>query len=283
MMDEIAEAISKPEFLEVSHTDFHNHISLINNIVSEDKLEILAEFDNSLSTEANISEIERLIDGKSGESITEKKLTSSSRNMTSNARQVNFDEIDIENCYRSSLQKKKMAEEIRFLREQISEKNFIIRSLFSLKLSNREEDNLFHKVRKNTNGKDIPESCINDEIPEYKCVNDVKDDIALHKKNNYNQNTDEGSNNLSTTSINNYKISGNNAIRTTETPNNNDVIVIYDNLAAPTRKEKFRTNTASFKLVSAETELNTRKNSSPIICELIHLLLLKPLVVNHLV
>ena len=151
-----------------------------------------------------------------------------------------------------------MAEEIKFLRDQISEKKFIIRSLFSLKLSNREENNLFHKVRKNTNGKDIPESCINDEIPEYKCVNDVKDDIALHKKNNYNQNTDEGSNNLSTTSINNYKTSENNANRTTEASNNNDVI--NDNLAAPTLKEKFRTNTASFKLVSTETELNKRKN-----------------------
>ena len=128
-----------------------------------------------------------------------------------------------------------------------------------MKLSNREEDSLFHKVRKNTNGKDISESCINDEIPECKCVNGpIKDDIALHKKNYYNQNTDEGSNNLSTTSINNYKISGNNAIRTTETPNNNDVIVIYDNLAAPTRKEKFRTNTTSFKLGSTETELNKR-------------------------
>ena len=89
--------------------------------------------------------------------------------------------------------------------------------------------------------------------------------ILLYIK-KYNQNTDEGSNNLSTTSINNYKTSGNNAIRTTETPNNNDVI--YDNLAAPTRKEKFRTNTASFKLGSTETELNKRKNSSPIICEL---------------
>ena len=124
-----------------------------------------------------------------------------------------------------------------------------------MKLSNRAEDNLFHKVRKNNNLKNISETCINDEIPECKCVNSpIKDDIALHKKNNYNQNTDEGSNNLSTTSINNYKISGNNAIRTTETPNNNDVIVIYDNLAAPTRKEKFRTNTASFKLGSTETE-----------------------------
>ena len=42
MVDGIVEVIRKPEFLEVSHTDFYNHISLINNIVSEDKLEILA-------------------------------------------------------------------------------------------------------------------------------------------------------------------------------------------------------------------------------------------------
>ena len=46
-----------------------------------------------------------------------------------------------------------MAEEIKFLREQLSENKIIIRSLFSLKLSNREEENLFHKARKNTNGK----------------------------------------------------------------------------------------------------------------------------------
>ena len=77
MVDGIVEVISKPEFLEVSHTDFYNHISLINNIVGEGKLEILAEFDNSSSAEASISEIEWLIDEKSGESITEKKITSS--------------------------------------------------------------------------------------------------------------------------------------------------------------------------------------------------------------
>ena len=58
MVDGIVEVTSKPEFLEASHTDFYNHISLINNIVSKDKLEILEEFDNSSSTEANISEIE---------------------------------------------------------------------------------------------------------------------------------------------------------------------------------------------------------------------------------
>ena len=48
-----------------------------------------------------------------------------------------------------------MTEEIKFLREQKSEKKFIIKSLFSLKLSNHEKNNLFHKVRKNTNVKDI--------------------------------------------------------------------------------------------------------------------------------
>ena len=173
MVDGIVEVISKPEFLEVSHTDFYNHISFINNIVSEYKLEILAKLDSSSGTEANAIEIERLIDEKSGESITantEKKITSWSRNMTN---KVNFDEINIENCYRSScqaLQNKKMAEEINFF-------------LFLLKLSNREEDNLFHKVRKNTNGKNISESCINDEIPVCKCVKGpIKYDIPLHKK-----------------------------------------------------------------------------------------------------
>ena len=173
MVDGIVEVISKPEFLEVSHTDFYNHISFINNIVSEYKLEILAKLDSSSGTEANAIEIERLIDEKSGESITantEKKITSWSRNMTN---KVNFDEINIENCYRSScqaLQNKKMAEEINFF-------------LFLLKLSNREEDNLFHKVRKNTNGKNISESCINNEIPVCKCVKGpIKYDIPLHKK-----------------------------------------------------------------------------------------------------
>ena len=173
MVDGIVEVISKPQFLEVSHTDFYNHISFINNIVSEYKLEILAKLDSSSGTEANAIEIERLIDEKSGESITantEKKITSWSRNMTN---KVNFDEINIENCYRSScqaLQNKKMAEEINFF-------------LFLLKLSNREEDNLFHKVRKNTNGKNISESCINDEIPVCKCVKGpIKYDIPLHKK-----------------------------------------------------------------------------------------------------
>ena len=43
MLDGIAEVIIKPEFLEVSHTDFYSHISLIYNIISEEKLKILAD------------------------------------------------------------------------------------------------------------------------------------------------------------------------------------------------------------------------------------------------
>ena len=87
-MDGLVEVISKQEFWEflgVSHSDFYSHVSVINNIANDDKLEILAEFDNSLSVEAHSSEIERFIGGKFGELITaytEKKMTSLSRNMT---------------------------------------------------------------------------------------------------------------------------------------------------------------------------------------------------------
>ena len=75
-----------------------------------------------------------------------------------------------------------MAEEIKFLRQQTKknkkdEKNFIIRILFSLKLSNREDGNLL----KNTNSKNMSESCLYDEIPECKYVNGpTKSDIALY-------------------------------------------------------------------------------------------------------
>ena len=97
---------------------------------------MLAEFDSSSSTEASVSEIERLIDEKSGKSITantEKKIISSSRNMTSKACQVNFDKINIENCYRSScqtLENKQMAEKINFFREQISQKKILLEVSF---------------------------------------------------------------------------------------------------------------------------------------------------------
>ena len=110
----------------------------------------------------------------------------------------------------------------------------------------------------------MSESGIDDEILRCRCVNGpIKDDIALLKKNNYNQDTDEDSNNISTTSINNCKTtaSQNNVIRTMETPNNKDAI--NDDLAAPTRTKKFRINTTPFKSDSTETEFNKIKNSSP--------------------
>ena len=83
MVDGIVEVTSKPGFLEVSHTDFCSHISLINNIVIEDQLQTLAEFDSSSSTKA--SEIQRFIDETFGKIITantEEKITSLSRHLT---------------------------------------------------------------------------------------------------------------------------------------------------------------------------------------------------------
>ena len=56
-----------------------------------------------------------------------------------------------ETCFKSGcqdLQNKQMAEEIKFLREQKKEKNFIIRVLFLLKLSNLEEANLPYRLKK---------------------------------------------------------------------------------------------------------------------------------------
>ena len=99
MVDGIVEVISKSEFREISHTDFYSHISLITNIVSEDNLEILPEFENSSNTEANASEIQQFIHENSGEIITantEKKISLLSKNMTNKECQVNFDKMNIE-------------------------------------------------------------------------------------------------------------------------------------------------------------------------------------------
>ena len=64
---------------------------------------------------------------------TEKKITSLLRKMTNKACQVNFDEINNDNYYRSgwqTLQNKTMAEEIKFLREQINEKKLLLAVYF---------------------------------------------------------------------------------------------------------------------------------------------------------
>ena len=81
--------------------------------------------------------------------------------------------------------------------------------------------------------------------------------IKIIKTNNCKQNTDEDSNNLSATLINNCETSENNVIRTTETPNNNDVL--NDDLSAATPKKKFPTNTTPFKLGSTKPNLIKEK------------------------
>ena len=71
--------------------------------------------------------------------------------MTNKACQVNLDGMNIETCYRcgsQALQNKKWLRKLYFLREQKDEKNFIVRVLFSLKLSNREEGNLSYRLKK---------------------------------------------------------------------------------------------------------------------------------------
>ena len=112
----------------------------------------------------------------------------------------------------------------------------------------------------------MSESWINDGIPDRKCANGtIKSDIALHEKNNYNKNTDEDSNNLSTTPINNCKTttSENNIIRTTETTdNNNDVI--NDDLAARTLRKKFPTNTTTYHLSLVRLKPNLINENTPL-------------------
>ena len=130
-----------------------------------------------------------------------------------------------------------------------------------MKLSNREEYDLSY-----TNIKNMYESCINDEIPEFKCVNGpMKSDIALHKKKTIITKTQMKTQTIFRV-LQCRKASENNVIRTTETPNDNDVL--NDDLATPTPKKKFPTKTTPSKLGLTETEFNKRKNSSPMILEL---------------
>ena len=87
MADGCPEVISKPEFLEVSYTDFQSHVSLI-NIINEGKLELLTEFD-VLSTEANASLKERLINQEFDEIITannDRKMISLLKNTSNKAK-----------------------------------------------------------------------------------------------------------------------------------------------------------------------------------------------------
>ena len=122
----------------------------------------MAEIGNLLSTEVNATVIGEFTDEKFDEVITasgkNKKISSLSKHMTNKACQVNFEKRCIETCFKSgcqTLQNKNIAEESKFLREQINKKNFIIRWLFSMKLSNGEEDNFPYKIKTNANRKNI--------------------------------------------------------------------------------------------------------------------------------
>ena len=75
------------------------------------------------------------------------------------------------------------------------------------------------------------------------------------KTNNYRQNTDEDSNNLSVTSINNCETSEN-VLRTTETPNND---TLNDDLAAPTPKKNFQPTPHHSNSVQLKTNLIKEK------------------------
>ena len=76
MADERVEVINKPEFLEASDCDFYSHLSLLNNIVDVDKLDILMNKNDVTHSEANSSDLERYINQKFDKIIianTEKK------------------------------------------------------------------------------------------------------------------------------------------------------------------------------------------------------------------
>ena len=77
MADERVEVINKPEFLEASDSHrSYSHLSLLNNIVDVDKLDILMDKNDVTHSEANTSDLERYINQKFDKIIianTEKK------------------------------------------------------------------------------------------------------------------------------------------------------------------------------------------------------------------
>ena len=106
--------------------------------------------------------------------LTPRKNSHRFEEYVNKACQANFDKINIENCHGSGcrvLQNKKLVEKIKFFRQQINEKNFIIRSLFPLKLPHRVKKIIFLTyVEKKINSKNQSESCIVNEIPVCKFV-----------------------------------------------------------------------------------------------------------------
>ena len=149
MADERIQVISKPEFLEVSDCDFYSHLSFLNDIVDVDKLDILMDKNDVTHSEANTSDLERYINQKFDEIIianTEKKVCKSHQLhksgkylQTSNEDSFKLKYLELENT--------RMATEIKFLRDQILEKDFVIRSLFMSKSVNRDNDDFSRNIK----------------------------------------------------------------------------------------------------------------------------------------
>ena len=183
--DERIQVINKPEFLEVSDCDFYSHLSFLNNIVDVDKLDILMDKNDVTHSEANTSDLERYINQKFDEIIianTEKKVCKSHQLhksdkycQTSNEDSFKLKYLELENT--------RMATEIKFLRDQILEKDFIIRSLFMSKSVNRDNDDFSRNIKNRVDN-----------------VNKIVTPSSPHK----NINTDKNVNNSNIQSNNNF-------------------------------------------------------------------------------
>ena len=82
MANKRVQVINKPEFLEISDSDFYSHLSFLNNIVDVDRLHILMDKNDVTHSEVNTSDLERYINQKFDEIIianTEKKVCKSNQ------------------------------------------------------------------------------------------------------------------------------------------------------------------------------------------------------------
>ena len=188
MADERVQVINKPKFLEVSDCDFYSHLSFLNNIVDVDKLDILMDKYDVTHSEANTSDLERYINQKFDEIIiatTEKKVCQSHKLhksdkycQTSNEDSFKLKYLELENT--------KMATEIQFLRNQLLEKDYIIRRLFMSKSVNRDNDDFSYSSRNIKNPVDNVNKNVTPSSP-HKNINTDKNvsDSDIQSNNNF--------------------------------------------------------------------------------------------------
>ena len=148
-MAERVQVINKSEFLEVSDYDFYSRLSFLNNIVDVDKLDILMDKNEVTHSEANTSDLERYINQKFDEIIKanqEKKVCKSHQLRKSDKYCQTSNEDSFKSKY-LELENTRMATEIQFLRKQLLEKGFIIRSMLMSKSVNRDNDDISYNSR----------------------------------------------------------------------------------------------------------------------------------------